>query len=287
MTLKQRVRRVGFIEYAGIAVLLLLVAFGYVFVSPNSKDVLVTIRLADKDLIWLDSGSPKGVPAESVRVGMKETDMFGRVNAEVVRVTSFDQPHKEIYYINKKTVYVTLRLRTSHNPKNNQYRYEGTVLQVGDWVRFTVQSTMINGIVTMVPSQDKPKPVWVTVKTRLKSEGIYLVENEMSGVDQTTANSVSKGDQVKDSEGNVLAEVLDKAVSPALVTVPDMWGFLHVREHPRKVDVVLTLRIAAYETAGELYYLDVVPIKLNTSLPLFFPFVDVEPRIVEIVSGPK
>lgn len=283
MKLTPFIRRVGFLEYFGIALVLFVAIFAYFYLSPKSTDITVTVRLADKDLIWLDSGSPKGLPAQAVKVGMKEYDMLGRVVAEVVRVTSFDQPRNESYYTNKKTVYVTLRMRASYNKKKNQYRYEGSILQIGDWVRFSVQSTMINGLIVNVPAKDRPEPVWVTVKAQLKSEGPFIYEPfyETTGVDKATADAIRVGDTAKDSEGNILAEILGKQVTASTITASDYFGNVFLRPHPRKVDVLLTVRIATQKVEDQLYYLDVLPIKKNIPLPLFLSEIDIEPRILD------
>lgn len=289
MKIASLLRKVGFIEYFGISVLLVVAALIYIFVSPKSTDVLVTLRLADKDLIWLDGGSPRGVRANTVKVGMKETDLFGRTTAEVVKVTSFDQPRVESAYVNKKTVFVTLRLRTSYNKRKNQYRYEGMVLQSSDWLRLTIQSTVINGVLVMVPSQNMKPPTYVTLKAQLKLEGPFLYEpfNETTGVDRYSADAISVGDKAMDSDGVLLAEVLEKTVRPASVTTVDQYGNIYERQHPRKVDVFLTLRIATQIVDNQMYYLDSIPIKVNLPIPLFLNKIDIEPRVTEIVSVGK
>ncbi len=286
MNIKQLIGKVGFLEAIGIALLLFIAASGYLFLSPKSSDVTVTVRLADKDLIWLDSGSPKGIPAEAIREGMVEKDLFGRTVAEVIRVVAFDQPRSESYYVNKKTVYVTLKLRAAYNPKRDQYRYEGTLLQVGDWIRLTVQSTVINGIVVMLPAKDRQELKWMTVKTQIKNEGPFLYEpfNETTGIDRFAADAINVGDKATDSDGNVLAEVLDKRVQPASVMTGDQYGNIYDKKHPRKVDVFLTVKVAVRKVGNEWYYLDVLPVKVNVPLPLFLSNIDIEPRITEIVS---
>lgn len=280
------VKHIGFLQY-GVILLFVFVGIGaYMLMAPNYKSALVTIRLAEKDNIWLDNGSPRVFAADAVKVGMKETDAFGRVTAEVVHVTSFDQPRNESPYAMKKTVYVTLRLRASYTAATRQYRYEGVILQVGDWVRFTVSSTIINGLIVRVPGDDVVAPEWVTVKAQIKSEGPFLYESfaETTGVDKATADAVVVGDTAKDSDGNVLAEVLDKSVTPAMRTTWDSYGNVFNRPHPRKYDVVLTVRLAVRKIGRDLYYLDAAPIKINSMIPLFLSRIDIEPRVIEIVS---
>ncbi len=279
-------KHIGFIHYGGALLVLLLGIAAYVLMAPNYRGVLVTIRLAEKDIIWLDNGSPRAISADAIKVGMKEIDVFGRTTAEVVRVTSFDQPRTESPYTMKKAVYVTLRLRSSYNKSIDQYRYEGIILQVGDWVRFTVHSTVINGLIVRVPAQDANPYTWVTVKAQIKSEGPFIFESfaETTGVDKAIADAVVVGDMAKDSDGNILAEVLDKTVTPAMRTTWDIYGNVFNRPHPRKYDVILTLRLAVSKIGNDIYYLDSAPIKINSMVPLFLSRIDIEPRIIEIVS---
>ncbi len=289
MKIPKQIRNMGLVHYLGALAALLLLVFGYFLLAPHTQEVSVVIRLADKDMIWLDNGSPRSVSVESIRPGIKETDAFGRVSAEVVRVSSFDQPVRESQYIQKKTVYVTLRLRASYNEKKDQYRYQGTVLQMGDWVRFTVQSSIINGLVMQIPSRNDQQQTPVLLNAQLKTEGPFTHEpfSETTGVDRYIADAITVGDKVTDSEGNVLAEVLEKTVNPATRITIDQYGVVHTQQDMRKYDVTLSLRVTARRIGDELYYLDLVRLKVNAPLPLFLSKIDIEPRITEIVSVGK
>lgn len=289
MSIKKLINRVGFLEYAGITTLLIIAALVYVFISPKSTDVLVTVRLAEKDLIWLDNGSPRGSAIEAIKVGIQGKDGLGRVNAEVVDVTSFDQWRTETPFVTKKTVYVTLRLRASYNSKSDQYRYQGTTLQVGEWVRLNIQSVIINGLIVRVPADEKEEPVWVTVKAQVKSDGPFIFEpfSETTGVDKAIADAIVVGDTAKDSSGAVLAEVMEKTVTPAQRTSWDIYGNVFNVPHPRKYDVFLTLRLATRKVGEELFFLDTSPIKVNAYVPLFLSRIDIEPRITEIVTSSR
>ncbi len=286
MTMQKFIRRFGFFEYGGILLLFVAVAVAYVLLSPQSKDILITVRLAEKDLIWLDNGSPRAFGANVVHPGMKDKDALGRVTAEVTEVIAFDQPRQESPYVDKKTVYVTLRLRASHTTKTDQYRYQGTLLQVGEWVRFSINSTTINGLVISTPSSDIPKPVWVTVKAQLKPDDLFGREpfDETTGVDWYIAQAITVGDKATDSEGHIIAQILEKQVVPATRTTFDLNGNIYQRNHPRKFDVYITAKVAALRVNDELYYLDALRMKVNARLPLFLSRIDIEPRITEIVS---
>lgn len=287
--MRKHIRAIGFIHYAGMLAALVLMVMGYFIFRPQSRDVSIVVRLADKDMIWLDNGSPQSAAIQTIRPGIKEVDAFGRVVAEVTRVSSFDQPVRESQYTPKKTVYVTLTLRASYSKTKDQYRYQGVVLQAGDWVRFTIQSSIINGLVVQIPERKTEQRVAVLLKAQMKTEGPFTREPfaEVTGVDRYIADAIVIGDTVTDSEGNVLAEVVDKAVTPALRVTVDQYGGVHYRQDPRKYDVFLTVRVFARKISDELYYLDMVRLKVNTQIPLFLSRIDIEPRITEIVSVGK
>jgi len=278
--------RIGFVEYGFILIALFVGILGYILLSPRNKEVLITVRLADKDMIWLDNGSPRVLSARSIRAGMKDVNMVGKTTAEIVHVRSFDQPKVESAYIAKKTVYVTMKLQASHNRKTNEYVYQGVMLKVGEWVRFSVQSTLVNGLIVSVPEMSVDEPVWMNVKAQLKSEGGLVTERfyETTGVDKSIAAAVIPGDTVKDSDGRVLAEVVDTSVTQAMRTSWDIYGNVFNRPHPQKYDVVMTLRLAVTKIGDSYYYLDTVPIKINAPVPLFLSSIDIEPRVLEIIS---
>lgn len=289
MKLRRAIHAIGFVHYVGLLAVLALGVIGYFFVAPHGRNVSVVIRLADKDMIWLDNGSPGNAAIQSIRPGIKEIDAFGRVVAEVTRVSSFDQPVRESQYAAKKTVYVTLTLRASYNETKDQYRYQGVVLQAGDWARFTIQSSIINGLVVQIPEHKSDQRTSVLLKAQMKTEGTFTHEPfaEVTGVDRYIADAIAIGDKVTDSEGNVLSEITDKVVTPALRVTVDQYGGVHYQSDPRKYDVLLTVRVSARKFSDELYYLDMVRLKVNAPLPLFLPHVDIEPRITEIISVGK
>lgn len=160
------------------------------------------------------------------------------------------------------------------------------VLQAGDWFRVSIQSTIVNGVLVMVPAKQAEPPTYVTLKTRVKLESPFLYEpfSETTGIDPYTADAIIVGDKAVDSDGLVLAEVLEKTVRPASIIVTDQYGNVYERSHPRKVDVYLTLRIATQMIDDQLYYLDTIPVQVNLPIPLFLKNITVEPRIIEIVS---
>lgn len=289
MKFRNALHSVGMRQYLSVLAILVSMMGGYLILGPKTRDVTVVVRLADKDARWLDNGSPRGVSAYDIQPGMKETDVFGRVASEVLRVTSFDQPVRESQYTPKKTVYVTLRLRAAYNGKTDQYRYQGTILQSGDWARFTVRSFIISGIITQIPVHAVQPPVPIVMKMQLKTEGQFNSDqfHETTGVDRYIADAITVGDRVVDSEGTILAEVLEKNVTRASRITFDQYGGVHVQEDPRKYDIFLTVRVFAQQLGTEFYYLDSVRLKVNATVPIFLPHIDIEPRITEIMSVGK
>lgn len=285
----QVTRRTGYFEYSVGATLILFVGVViYTQIAPRSY-ITATIRLADKDTAWVDNGSPILQNIPTFTKGMKETDRFGRVTAEIINVYEFVRPNEQNIYATKKAIYVTLKLRGSYNAAANQYRYAGTSLVVGEWIRLTFRSMAINGMVVRVQDSGRwetPKEI-LLVKTQVKTDdspwGGPLPVTEATGVDLYVADALHVGDMVKDSEGTILAEIIEKSVTPAKSVAADAAGNLRATVHPRKYDVFLTIRILVRPLGDTKYFLESVPVRINERLPLYFPLIHVEGRITEML----
>lgn len=284
--MKQKHTRLSVISYMVFAFACFISAFSYIVWAPGAQYVDVVVRAAEKDLIWLDNGSPRIVSSDAIKAGAEEKDMFGRLVARVERVTSFRQPVVESSYAGKKTVYITVKLRARYNAKTGQYSYQGTTLDTGEWVRFAVRSVVINGLVLSRPGSTVGEYEYKTVNARLVSEGPFVYEpfSETTGVDRYTADAIHVGDEAKDSNGTVLAKVLEKTVIPASVITTDQYGNIYQKAHPRKVDVFLKIRVAVRKLGDEYMFLDTLPVKVNRPVPLFLPGIDIEPLITEVLS---
>ncbi len=282
-------RHLGYFEYAiGFILLLLIGVVIYTQIVPQSY-ITATIRLADKDQAWIDNGSLILQNIPPFTKGMKETDRFGRTTAEVINVYEFMRPNEQNVYATKQAVYVTFKLRGSYNASSNQYRYSGVSIVAGDWIRFTFRSMMINGMVVRVEESgrwERPKTVML-VRTQIKTDdppwGGALPVSEATGVDAYVADALHIGDTVKDSDGNMLAEIVEKSVTPAKSVAADAGGNLRATTHPRKFDVFLTVRLLTRTIGNTNYFLEALPVRINERLPLYFPLIHLEGRITEIL----
>lgn len=269
-------RKFGFLEYTVLVAVIILGAAGYSFLFPYYTYTSVTLQVADKEFLWNDRGSPTAQTLVPITVGLKEKDGAGRTVAEITRVVSFDRPSEQVYPSTKKTAYVTVNLRAAYNKATGQFHYRGIDMGVGDWVSVRVGNVTVSGIVVSVGEQTRlGKPVTVILEAKLAKDEVVLPlsPNQPLGVEGYIADSIQVGDTVKDSDGTILAEVLDKRVAPA--------------GPPGRFEMFLRVKLVAQQIGKDLIYLDLAPIKVNARLPLLFPHINIQPQITQIESASR
>jgi C4-type Zn-finger protein len=279
----------GFFEYSVAAGVLLAVVAALYILSAHKEAVEVEVRLGVRDLIYNDFGAPQAVDTHFYQPGMQGKDVFGRWESEIVKVSGYTLPQTTTLYGQKQSSYVTLKVNASYDARRDIYKFKGTNLEMGDWVRIEVGPVAVEGVISNINGKyrvtDKKT---ITVKAQLKTEdpreGSSFVN--VTGVDRYVADAITVGEVMKDASGDVLATVLEKTVVPAHTVTADLYGNLYDRQNPRKVDVTLTLKLSVRDIGNQTYFLEGLPVKVNSRLPLFLDTIDIEPRVTEIVTSP-
>lgn len=268
----------------GILCTVALVTIIYLLL-PKHQYATVTVRVSNRDLSYMDEGAPPVRLISQYRKGLTGKDTFGRVVASITDVRAFPHTHRTIYGT-AETVDVTVKLAVSYNNRTDVYKYKGVNVQIGEWLRVEIGPVVVDGVVTDINGkfQSAPKET-VRVRALLKTEDPLDGSNftNTTGVDPYIADAITIGDAMKETDGTVLATVIEKKVVPARTIAGDLYGNVFERQHPRKVDVTLVVDVQAKKMYGQYYFLDGEPLRINSRLPLFLEHIMVEPRVTEFL----
>lgn len=255
----------GFFVFLGITVFLF-------FFQPTSY-VRVNLRITDKDVLYAVYNPPAWY-AYQLKQGMQEKNYLSQIMAEIEKVNFYDALGEVSVVPAKKTVYLTVRIRSKLNKKSGKYTYKGTELITGEVLRINFGSVLVNGLITDVEGQKDNYPtVFAKVKFRVKNNNPVFPNT--TGVDQYVADALYIGNRVLDSQGETQAEIIDKLVQPAEVSTVDYQGISRNSLHPRKKDVYLTLKIKLNKIGNELFYFNDYILKVDSYMPLTFPNITV------------
>lgn len=261
---------------------ILIAVLGVLFVGfllfRKSTFVTVTVKVDEESIQyepWRANNGSRSWFALMFYEGMKEQDGLGRTMSEVMSVRSYDTGPAV------KAVYLNLNVRGVYNRASDQYTFKGVPLLVGATIDLKLDHLKVRGLVIGVEGQRDPRQkVKLQVKTKIKEESATFPGS--SGTRDYVADAIVVGDEIVDSQNNVIVRVVDMLVENAVRTVVTDKGEVLIRRDPIRKDVSLTFEVNATKL-GELYYMfDDIPILVGHGLPLNFSTVSVFPDVTNI-----
>lgn len=278
--LRRHAQKLSFFDTLMVGLFFVVAVTTFTFFFRKTSYVTVRVRVTDRDVIWVYYNPPSWF-VYLFKEGMKEKNFLGTTTAEITDVYYYDSFTQTNEVINKKTVYLTIRLRANYNKRTGEYKYNGIAVSAGEALKINFGNILVNGLITEVEGLSSSyETVYPVLKAQIKDNNAVFLGT--TGVDQTTADALTAGDKVLDSNGNVAAEILKKEVFPAKTVTFDTFGAPHEYPHPRKKDIYLTVRVAAKKIGDELYYFDDFLVKIGAWIPLNFPKINVTAQITEI-----
>ena len=254
-----------------------IVFFGYIF-SRKSEYLEVVIKVNEENTryeLWRQETGTMTWFTELFYEGMSETDGLGRVMAEVLEMRSYDTEP------GRKALYLTTRINAVYSKSSGQYTFKGRPLLIGSTIKLNLDNLLVEGLITQVAGVDDPRLMeTIIVEAQVRDE--TPVFPETSGTKVYVADALDIGEEIKDSQGNIILKILDKKVENAkrLVTTSD--GRVIVQSNPLRKDVYLTLEITAYKIGGRYYIFDDIPILIGEIIPINTPTISVWPEITSI-----
>lgn len=268
LKLFSRLFRLSVFAWLAIMVIGLGLLFIFFFVSQKERWVTAEIRIIPESPYWL---------ADTLRKGDLQYNNLGRKIAEVVDIQNYQ------WFEEKKMVYLTVSLKAGYNSRTKKLTFNYRPLEIGKPIELEVGNVGFMGVITDL---DNEKDHWewqeriVEVRVSLWS-GIFP---ETLGLPSWRAEAIKVGDKMVDSQGRILAEVLEKNEKPAEKIVVTDDGRVLLREDPLKKDVVLRAKLRTIQREGVSYFLDDIKIKVGSNILLALPEIDILPEITKIIK---
>ena len=153
-------------------------------------------------LWWASTAKPGIWLAGAIKKGDTETSILGGKSVEVLNVRYY--PYYSSMAADQFDVYLTLKLRVSHNKKTNQYLFKRTAVSVGSPIELELTSAQVDG--TVVELAGEPFEEKYLEKT------VYLTKRSAYAWE---FDAIKVGDKYFDGE-NTVFEILDKSSSDKL-----------------------------------------------------------------------
>lgn len=264
--------RINVIDLVVLAVItgLLLLGLKLVFFPAPVKWVEVRGRVCDIGL-----PDEKYRPAECVwffpqslynhiRAGEVMVDKKGVVVASIKSVELI--PAGE-----KMRVMASIALKTQVDD-NGELLFNKQPLKINEMMLFDSKTLAFTYIVSEVDGYMPPSR---KVKTLVLS---------MKDVEPERADKIRAGVSEVGPDGSRIAEVVSRKEAPARMVVITDDGEVLERQHPINRDLNLTVRLAADEVFGKLYYKQSTPIKVGQDIEIITETINFRGTIIEIVE---
>jgi hypothetical protein len=200
---------------------------------------------------WAEDTVPPYWLADSIDVGDEELGFFNKKVAEVKDIRVFETTEEV------KEVYLSLDLRANYNSKTEKYNFKGQAVEIGSALELHLDDVFVQGLVTAISSEeDKTKEVVITGEVENKYP--WQVEN------------IDVGEQMKDGQERVVAEVLEKELFLADYLTTDWQGNLYLKKRPDKRDGIFKIRIKVDEIGDNYYFVNEQKVKIGEQLFLQF-----------------
>lgn len=209
------------------------VAVFYLYFRRETTYITARFKVTDENPLYAYN-LPNNEYASSFTVGDKETDELGREVAEVVGVDSYT------LYTNRNVVYLDVRLKTTYNPRKNTYVFKGKQVIFGQSFTFSFSKVRAKALVIDFPGfDDTAEEEFVTVNAQLRNESRDF--SDTYGIEKYVADAIQPGDAVRDSQGNIIAEVLSISTEPAERWIFSETGRVARIKDPKLVDVYMKM----------------------------------------------
>jgi len=268
-------------DYLSIIATSLVILMIGLFFLRRKEWVNIEVKILPGQIFWEGAKSPYWL-VDQIEKGDKELDSFGKVVAEVVDVTVYER------WGDRRDARIELNLKAVKNKRKDEWIWKGKELDVGAPIKLRLSNNLIEGVVSevegLVDSREWREEIVEAKMIFLLNRSKGEVFPETLGVMPWMAEAVKIGDQMIDTRGRVVAEILDKKIDLADKIVTTATGKVYLTKDPVKKDVVLKIKLKVFNQGNTSYFLDDIKVKVGSKLYLALPEVDIEPEIIKIVE---
>lgn len=197
---------------------------------------------------WWQTPNPPAWLSNQIEVGDKELDGRGQLIAEITSVEKYGTTPNQKEFIFKA------KLRVSYNKISQKYQFKYQTLQAATPIILELPKARINALVTKI-YQEEPLMEEKILTLKLYEQYPWFAE------------AISEDLEIKDGE-KVIAQIQEKLVEQAEMTVTTDQGVVLARRDPLRRDITLRLKASLKKEAEEYFFPDGQLVKIGEKLNL-------------------
>jgi len=269
-------RRLTVFDWLTILVVLAGLTFLALFIFKEEKWIKVEVKISRPEW-WWNAKPPPYWLADTIQKGDKQHDSLGKKVAEVLDIKSYEWGEE------RKMTYLILNLKVEVEKRKKILKFNHRSLEIGKSIDLELSKTGMQALVTFIEGIPDTR-IWEDKIVEVKVAHWSNIFPETLGLFPWRAEAIKVGDQMKDSQGRVIAEVLSKKAAPAEKIVTTADGHVFVRQDPLKKDVTLMIKLKTFRQNGIDYYLHDIKLKVGSQILLALPEIDIWPEVTKILD---
>lgn len=262
--LKNLIKKINPFEIL-LGIIFLIVIF-WLMVRTRATKEWIQVEVKVSPQYWWTGESYQVAPpfwlAESVKEGDQE---YNSTNEPIVRVLSVEEFESTNVRPSRKDVYLTLDLLVNRHKKTNALQFKNKALEIGSLLNLHLANNYISGVVTFIEGISA---------SREKKE--VVIEGVIKDAWPWVAEAISLDNQMQDSRGNKIAQILDKKAEWAEKTVETADGRLVSSRDSLKRDIYIKAKLKVLEQGGNLYFYNSQKVTVGSIIWIFTPKIDLE-----------
>lgn len=269
-------KRLSVFDWLVIFVVLMGLAFFSQFIFKEEKWIKIEVILAPREVLKGTEGLPYWL-TDVIRKGDKQYGNLGKIEAEVLDVFAYELPG------GRKISSLVLGLKVSINRNKQKYIFNNRPVQIGERIDLAVGNIGVQGLITYVEGVSDTR-TWEEKIIEAKVTRYEEVFPETLGIDPWLAEAVKVGDQVIDTQGRVVGEIMEKRAVPSQKIVTTADGRVLIRQDPIKKDVTLVVKLNTLKQNSVNYFLNIYPVKVGSIIFLPLKEIDITLEITKIIE---
>ena len=254
--LKKLAKKLTIFDWLIVFVIIGGLVFFASFIFKKEQWIKVELKVGLENLQWGYQPSPYWL-ADSIKKGESQFDGLGGKEAEVLGTEIYE------WGGGKKSIYLLLNLKVNYNKQKRVYRFTHQAVEIGRPLKLEMGNVGFEGIVMSIEGK------------ALGEKVVKVVEAKLLDVYPWTAEAIVLGAEMKDDKGQLVAQVLEKKIQLADITVTTDRGDVLARKDPLKRDVILKLELVTTKRNQSYYFREEQNIKIGNGLWIKLPQVDI------------
>lgn len=237
-----------------VMVAILIVIGTFLWLRQSKKTEWINVRLVvANDEWWWEGQPPQWWYVDSLQIGQIAYSSFGEKTAEITNVDIFDVGAY------RRRAFIDIMLKGAYDTQRKLYLYNFQPLQIGKPLDLTFGKNNVRGIIAYIEN--------ISVVYSQKQ-----IEVKVLKVRPWVADSLTKGLEMKDSQGRVLAKIDDvKTEIATFYEFSDIRGQRIQVTDPEFRDVTVKITIKTFTSGATDYFVDRAAIKIGEKIWFQFP----------------